>query len=265
VIHGKIERDGYTVEKARFASMPGHYVTGNLYRPTGRTNEDRPAVLSPHGHWANGRFYEASDKEVEKQIQSGAEKTREGAKYPLQARCANLARLGFVVFHYDMVGYADSTAIPHREGFKDAAAELRLQSFMGLQAWNSIRALDFLESLPGVDRKRIGVTGASGGGTQTFILCAIDDRPAAAFPAVMVSTAMQGGCVCENCSHLRVGTGNIEIAGLFAPKPLAMSAAKDWTEELMTKGYPELKRLYALLGAEDKVAARAWLEFGHNY
>jgi dienelactone hydrolase len=265
VIHGKIERDGYTVEKARFASMPGHAVTGNLYRPTGDASGDRPAVLSPHGHWANGRFYEASDKEVEKQIQSGAEKTREGAKYPLQARCANLAKLGFVVFHYDMVGYADSTAIPHREGFKDAAAELRLQSFMGLQAWNSIRALDFLESLPGVDRKRIGVTGASGGGTQTFILCAIDDRPAAAFPAVMVSTAMQGGCVCENCSHLRVGTGNIEIAGLFAPKPLAMSAAKDWTAEIMTKGYPELKRLYTLLGAEDQVAARAWLEFGHNY
>src|SRR5213593_1157340 len=132
-----------------------------------------------------------------------------GARYPLQARCVHLARMGCVVFHYVMVGVADSTKIAHRTGFTDAEAELRLQSFMGLQTWNSIRALDFLTSLPDVDAKRIGVNGASGGGTQTFILCAIDDRPAAAFPAVMVSTAMQGGCVCENCSYLRQDTGNI--------------------------------------------------------
>ena len=135
--------------------------------------------------------------------------------------------MGCVVFHYDMVGYADSKQIAHRAGFTDAEAELRLQSFMGLQTCNSIRALDFLVSLPDVDPKRIGVTGASGGGTQTFILCAIDDRPAAAFPAVMVSTGMQGGCICENCSYLRVGTGNIELAGLFAPKPLGMTGADD--------------------------------------
>src|SRR4029077_1929707 len=116
------------------------------------------------------------------------------------------------------------------EGFTDTAAELWQQSFMGLQTFNSVRALDFLTSLPDVDPARIGVTGASGGGTQTFVLCAIDDRPAAAFPAVMVSTAMQGGCICETCSYLRVGTGNIELAGLFAPKPLGMSAADDWTK-----------------------------------
>jgi pimeloyl-ACP methyl ester carboxylesterase len=85
------------------------------------------------------------------------------------------------------------------------------------------------------------------------------------FPAVMVSTGMQGGCVCENCSLLRVNTGNIEIAGLFAPKPMACSAANDWTKEMMTKGYPELQQLYELYGAKDKVAVRAWLEYGHQY
>jgi len=267
VIHGRIERDGYTVEKVFFASMPGHYVSGNLYRPIVESDKPRklPAVLSPHGHWANGRFYEATDAEAKKQISSKAEETMEGAKFPLQARCAMLARMGFVVFHHDMVGNADSRAIPHREGFKDVQAELRGQNFFGLQTWNSIRALDFLESLPDVDPKRIGVTGASGGGTQTFVLCAIDDRPAAAFPAVMVSTAMQGGCVCENCSGFRTGTGNIELAAMFAPKPLAMSGADDWTKDILTKGYPELKELYSLLGAEDKVAAKAWLQFPHNY
>ncbi len=264
VIHGKIDRDEYTIEKVFFASYPGHYVSGNLYRPKGKAGK-LPGVLCPHGHWANGRFFEADDKTVASQIKQGAEKTPEGAKYPLQARCAQLARLGCVVFHYDMVGYADSTAITHRTGFTDTGAELRLQSFMGLQTWNSIRALDFLQSLPEVDAKRIGVTGASGGGTQTFILCAVDDRPTVAFPAVMVSTAMQGGCVCENCSHLRVGTGNIEIAGLFAPKPLAMSGANDWTIDIERKGLPELKELYKLYGAEDRVLARCFPQFQHNY
>jgi dienelactone hydrolase len=264
VIHGKIDREEYTIEKVFFASYPGHYVSGNLYRPKGKTGK-LPGVLCPHGHWANGRFFEADDKAVAAQIKQGAEKTPEGAKYPLQARCAQLARMGCVVFHYDMIGYADSTAIEHRKGFTDADAELRLQSFLGLQTWNSIRALDFLLSLPDVDSHRIGVTGASGGGTQTFLLCAIDDRPTVAFPAVMVSTAMQGGCVCENCSLLRVGTGNVEFAGLFAPKPLAMTGADDWTIDIKRKGLPELKALYKLYGAEDRVLARCFPQFKHNY
>ena len=263
VIHGKVERDGYTVEKVFFASLPGHYVSGNLYRPTGKAGARLPGILSPHGHWENGRFYEAKD--ADSQMKQGAEETREGALYPLQARCAQLARMGCVVFHYDMVGTADSQAIVHRQGFTDPEAELRLQNFMGLQTFNSIRALDFLLSLPDVDPARIGVTGASGGGTQTFILCGIDDRPAAAFPAVMVSTAMQGGCVCENASFLRVGTGNIELAGLFAPKPLGMSGADDWTVDIETKGLPELRVLYKLLGADGNVMAKAHKEFKHNY
>jgi dienelactone hydrolase len=265
VVHGKTERDGYTIEKVYFASTPGHYVCGNLYRPAKPDAAKLPGVLFAHGHWANGRFHDAGEKAAEASVKSGGEADRDRGRFFMQAIPVTLARLGFVVFQYDMVGYADSTAIPHREGFKDAAAELRLQSFMGLQTWNSVRALDFLAGLPDVDPKRLGMTGASGGGTQTFIMGAIDDRLAAAFPAVMVSTAMQGGCVCENCSLLRVDTGNIELAALFAPKPLAMSAANDWTKELITKGYPELRELYRLYGAEDKVQAKAWLEYPHNY
>ncbi len=265
VIHGKIERDGYTVEKVFFASLPGHYVSGNLYRPTGAVKGKRPAILNPHGHWANGRLFEANAKEIERQMKGGGEKTENGAKYPLQARCAQLARMGCVVFHFDMVGYADSATIPHRQGFLDADAELRLQSFMGLQTWNCVRALDFLSDLPDVDPARIGVTGASGGGTQTFILAAVDDRPAVAVPAVMVGTAMQGGCICENCSYLRVGLGNVEIAGCFAPKPLALIGANDWTVDIEKKGYPELKALFKLYGVEENVFAKCFPEYGHNY
>jgi dienelactone hydrolase len=263
VIHGKIDRDDYTVEKVFFASLPGHYVSGNLYRPKGKTGK-LPAVLCPHGHWNKGRLFDAGEAAAKREIASKAEETMAGARYPLQARCAQLARMGCVVFFYDMVGYADSKRLGH-VALNGADAELHLQTLMGLQTWNSVRALDFLLSLPEVDAKRIGVTGASGGGTQTFILCGIDDRPAAAFPAVMVSTKMQGGCVCENCSYLRLGTGNVELAGLFAPKPLAMSGANDWTLEIESKGLPELKKLYKLYDAEDKVHAKCYPKFGHNY
>ncbi|MFX9185094.1 hypothetical protein ABTN69_20265, partial [Acinetobacter baumannii] len=76
-----------------------------------------------------------------------------------------------------------------------------------------------------------------------------------AVPVVIVSTAMQGGCICENCSYLRVCTGNIELAGLFAPKPMLMIGANDWTVDIETKGYPELRALYGLYGAEEKVLA----------
>ncbi len=269
-IHGKIERDGYTIEKVYFASTPGHYVSGNLYRPAsgGKSPESdakRPGVLFAHGHWSGGRFHDDGEAAAKKSVDTKSEPDMDRGRFFMQALPVTLAKLGFVVFQYDMLGYADSTAIVHREGFKDTDAELRLQSQMGLQTWNSLRALDFLAGLPDVDPKKLGMTGASGGGTQTFMTAAIDDRLASAFPAVMVSTGMQGGCVCENCSLLRVNTGNVEIAGLFAPKPQGMSAANDWTKEMMTKGLPELQQLYGLYDAKDKVAVKAWLEYGHQY
>ena len=272
VIHGPIDREHYTIKKVYFASRPGHYVTGNLYQPK-NARGPRPGILFAHGHWDKGRFNEQTPNEIKAALASKAERTETSAKYIMQAACATLARRGYVVFQYDMVGYADSTAIghvarsgvPHPNGFADVQGELRLQSLMGLQTWNSVRALDFLENLPGVDPKRLGMTGGSGGGTQTFILAAIDDRIAAAVPAVMVSTGMQGGCVCENCSLLRVGTGNVEFAALLAPRPMALTAANDWTKEIMTKGYPELQKIYELYGKKQNVSAKAWLEYGHNY
>ncbi len=281
VVHGKLDRDTYTIERVYFESYPGHFVTGNLYRPKGKEGK-LPAVLCPHGHWANGRFYDAGVDQARKEIVAGAERFENGGRSPLQARCVQLARMGCVVFHYDMIGRADSQQLsedlahgfskqrsefdtPQNWGFYSTQAELRLQSIMGLHTYNSIRALDWLSELPDVDPTRIGVTGASGGGTQTFMLAAIDERPAAAFPAVMVSTAMQGGCTCENCSLLRVGTGNIEFAALTAPRPLGLTGADDWTRELETKGLPELRQHYAMLGVPDRIVAKVMPQFGHNY
>ena len=281
VIYGRIDRGDYTVEKAYFESAPGFFVTGNLYRPKGK-NGKVPGVLCPHGHWNNGRFMDAGLDDVRRDIVQGAERFEEGGRSPLQARCVTLARMGCVVFHYDMIGYADSVQIPQSlaHGFSkqrpemnspenwglfSPQAEEHLQSVMGLQTWDSIRALDFLLSLPDVDPERIAVTGASGGGTQTFILSAIDPRVKVAFPAVMVSTAMQGGCTCENACDLRIDTGNVEFAALFAPKPLGMTCANDWTVEMSTKGFPQLKELFTLLGAPDNVMLKRAEQFGHNY
>ncbi|MCA9082167.1 MAG: acetylxylan esterase, partial [Planctomycetaceae bacterium] len=174
-------------------------------------------------------------------------------------------RMGCVVFHYDMVGYADQPGVPHRTDFNDLAAAQWLHSKMGLQTWNSLRALDFIANLPDVDPDRIAVTGASGGGTQTFILCALDPRPAVAFPAVMVGTAMQGGCNCENAHYLRVGLNNVAFAAAFAPRPQAMSGADDWTIDIETKGLPELRQVYSMYGAADMVQAKCYPQFGHNY
>ncbi|MBI3823016.1 MAG: acetylxylan esterase [Planctomycetes bacterium] len=261
VVHGKIERDGYTIEKVFFVSHPGHYVTGNLYRPTGHKGK-RPAVLYAHGHWSDARLSTANSWANDKK--TGAEATEESSKYFHQAGCAMLARLGCVVFHYDMVGNSDSKQIPHREGFKDVEAQLRLQTFMNLQTWNSVRIVDFLHTLPEVDTTRIGITGASGGGTQSFLLAAVDERVAASFPAVMVSASMQGGCICENTAYLRTGTTNIELTALIAPRPVGMTGANDWTKEIETKGLPELKTIYKMYGVEDNVMAK-YLSFPHNY
>lgn len=280
VIHGKVEREGFTVEKVYFESVPGFFVTGLLFRPEGPTDQKRPAVLCPHGH--GGRLQDHGADGVLKQIAMGAERFEESGRMPKVARAVTLARLGCVTFLYDMIGYADNRQLSQQlaHGFKkqrpdmegkeswglfSTQAEMRLQSVFGLHTWNSIRALDFLESLPDVDPKRIGVTGGSGGGTQTIILGAIDPRPIVAFPNGMVSTSMQGGCTCENTALLRIRTGNVELAGLFAPRPQGMTAANDWTKEMMTKGYPDLQHLYQLYGKKDHVLCEPQTHFPHNY
>jgi cephalosporin-C deacetylase-like acetyl esterase len=276
VIHGRIERDDYTIDKVYFESLPGHYVCGSLYLPK-KIEGKIPAVINPHGHWPNGRFMVANDASIKKDIAAGAERFENAARSPLQARCVQLARMGCAAFFYDMLGYADSVQfsdasgkVEHRHGPKDkgfvsAEAEHQLVGYFPLQTWNSVRVLDFITSLPYIDASRIGCTGASGGGTQTMIIGGIDERVAASFPCVMVSTAMQGGCTCENTNHLRIGAGNIDFAALTAPRPVGMTAADDWTKELETKGFPDLKNLYTMLGIPDRVEAHFDIHFPHNY
>ena len=281
VIHGKMDRGEYTVEKVYFESAPGFFVTGNLYKPAKLTGK-APAVLFAHGHWKDARLSEAGDAELLNEIATGQERFEQGGRSRFQSMCVQLARMGCIVWQWDMLSDSDSKQfsdqLVHRFakqrpemnttenwGLYSPQAESHLQSIMGLQTLNAVRSLDFVLSLPEVDSERIAVTGASGGGTQTFILSGIDPRVKLSFPAVMVSTAMQGGCTCENASLLRVNTGNIEFAGLFAPKPLGMTTANDWTKEMATKGFPELKDLYKFLGAPNNVMLHRGEHFPHNY
>ncbi len=281
VIHGRIEREDYTIEKVYFESAPGFFVTGNLYRP--RAPKGRvPVVLFAHGHWKDARLSFETDAKLRVEIASGQERFEQGGRSRFQSLCVQLARMGCVVWQWDMLSDSDSIQFsadvihlfkhqrpemnaPTSWGLFSPQAEARLQSVMGLQTWNAIRSLDFVLTLPEVDPARVAITGASGGGTQTMLLSAIDPRVALSFPAVMVSTAMQGGCTCENASLLRVGTGNVEFAALFAPKPQGMTTANDWTIEMAKKGFPELRQLYGLLGAPDAVMLHRGEHFPHNY
>ena len=244
-VFGRVEREGYSIEKVYFETYPGFYLAGNLYRPLGQGKGPFPGVLNPHGHWGKGRL---ADEEL-------------GS---IAARCINFARQGMVAFSYDMAGYNDTRQVDHK--FASAPANLLWNiSLMGLQTWNSIRALDFLEALPDVDRKRLACTGESGGGTQTFMLGAIDDRLAAQGPIVMVSHSMQGGCLCENAPGLRVDYSNMEFAAAAAPRPQVIVAATgDWTKKTMEVEGPSIASVYALLGKTNRFHY-AIFDFPHNY
>ncbi|WP_414663354.1 dienelactone hydrolase family protein [Horticoccus sp. 23ND18S-11] len=281
VSHGRIDRPDYSVEKVYFESAPGFFVTGNLYRPKNITGKV-PGVLFAHGHWKDARLSEETEAKLRQEIATGQERFEQGGRSRFQSMCVQLARMGCVVWQWDMLSDSDSLqfteAVVHRFakqrpemntttawGLYSPQAEANLQSIMGLQTWNAVRSLDFLLSLPEVDPDRTAITGASGGGTQTMLLAAIDPRVQLSFPAVMVSTAMQGGCTCENASLLRVNTGNVEFAALFAPKPQGMTTANDWTKEMATKGFPELKQHYTALGAPNAVMLHRGEHFPHNY
>jgi len=249
-IFGKVDRGDHTVEKVYFESYPGFYVTGNLYRPKNATNQQKkfPAVLCPHGHWAYGRLENTA-------LNSGP------------SRAISFARQGYVAFSYDMVGYVDNAAISHKFADHNVTGVEALWgvNLLGLQLWNSIRSIDFLLTLPEVDPERIACTGESGGGTQTFLVSAIDDRIKVAAPVNMVSFIMQGGSLCENAPNLRIDANNVEIAALMAPRPMVLvSATGDWTKNMLTSEYPAVRNIYRMLGAEDKVTA-IQINAPHNY
>ncbi len=223
VLHHRREMDGYVVENIAIESFPGFWITGNLYTPL-KPEEKNPAVLCPHGHAANKRL--TAD---------------------VQIRSAALARMGAIVFAYDMVGYGESQQVNHR-----------MPIALVLQTYNSRRILEYLLSRSDVDPERIGMTGGSGGGTQTFMLTALDKRITVSAPVVQVSAHFFGGCICESGMPVHKSenhqTNNVEIAALCAPRPLLLvSNGGDWTRNTPRIEFPYIRQVYALYDAENRV------------
>ncbi|HEX2847179.1 MAG TPA: DUF4974 domain-containing protein [Chitinophagaceae bacterium] len=250
VLRQKKVFDGYTTENIAFESIPGYYVTGTLYRPVAKGNY--AVILSPHGHFYNEQ-------------QPTLPKDSSRYRADMQYRCASLAKMGALVLSYDMYAWGESALMTgggsyHETGFASA-----------IQTWNSIRALDFMLSLPGADSKRVGVSGASGGGTQTFLLAALDDRVKVSAPVVMVGASFFGGCPCESGLPIHGecngrSTNNTEIAAIIAPKPLlVVSDGDDWTKYVQGTDYPYLQKIYGFYGKQSNVESVYLPDERHDY
>jgi len=225
IIHSTREMDGYIVENIAIESFPGFFITGNLYRPLSKESfQKSPGILSVHGHGTDPRFGES-----------------------VQTRSAAFARMGAVVFAYDMIGYGDSKQVEHK-----------IPAALTIQTYNSQRVIDYLQSRPDVDPEKIAVTGESGGGTQTIMLTALDSRIKVSVPVVMVSAYFFGGCVCESGMPVHKSahhqTNNVEIAALAVPRPmLLVSDGGDWTKNTPRIEMPYIQKVYAQYDAESKV------------
>jgi uncharacterized protein len=249
VLHDKkiFTASGITVENVYFESFPGFFVTGNVYRPINVTG--KPAgILRVHGHGYAPRF--ADD---------------------FQRHCAAMSSMGAIVFGYDMVGKSESNQVPHC--FPDAV--------IALQTWNSMRAVDFLLSL-GADSSRIGITGESGGGTQSYLAAALDPRIALSMPGVIVGGTSagiwMGGCNCEATGMgihqdtdskneiVDYQTNSVDMAAMTAPRfQLILSDKNDpLAPDAPTTTMPYLKTIYKYYGA-DADLENFQDTTGHNY
>jgi dienelactone hydrolase len=241
----KRKMDGYTVENVAIETIPGVYLCGSLYRPA-KGKGPFPAVLCTHGHVGNTDLNQYGRYRPDHQY-----------------RCAMLAKMGAVVFSYEMFAWGESQLQVENEVHRTGLA-------MTMQTLNSMRVIDFLTSLPYVDPKRIGVTGESGGGTQTFLLTALDDRVTVSVPVVMVSSYFYGGCPCESglpihsCSD--TGTNNAEIAAMASPRPmLVISDGDDWTQHVPEIEFPYIQKVYDLYGKKENAENVHLAAEGHDY
>ncbi len=229
----------YSVQNIAIETLPGLYACGSLYRPL-KSKGEIPVVLNPDGHFAKGRY-------------------REDCQY----RCAALAQMGAMAFSYDLLGW-DGESLLQIES-KDHRRSL-VQS---IQALNAIRILDYLLSLKDADASRVAITGASGGGSQTMLMTAIDDRIKLSVPVAMMSSYHSGGCPCESGMGIHLcggGTNNVEIAAMAAPRPmLVVSDGKDWTQNVPQNELPFVQRIYGFYNAGDKISNVHLASEGHDY
>lgn len=238
ILTKKRKMNGYTVQNIALEVLKGVYVCGSIYQPS-KIKGKIPVILCPNGHFGDGRY----NKDV-------------------QIRCASLARMGAVTVSYDLFGWGESALQFDSKNHRTSLANT-------MQALNSISILDYLLSLSYTDPDKVGITGGSGGGSHSILMSAIDDRIDVSVPTVMMSAIHYGGCPCEsgNPIHLCEGvTNNVELAGLFAPKPqLIISDGGDWTANVPELEFPFLNRIYSFYGDDAIVKNVHFYKEGHDY
>jgi len=260
-ITGILKRDGYRIEKLIYESRPGFLVTANLYVPSD-TDAPLPAVVGTCGHSANGKAYES-----------------------YQAFAQGLARLGYVCLLYDPIGqgerlqYVDDDLKSFvRSGVMEHLTAGNQQFLVGefigaWRAWDGIRALDYLLTRKEVDRRRVGVTGNSGGGTMTTWLAGLDSRWTMAAPSCFVTTFLRNmenelPADTEQCPPraLALGLDHYDFLAALAPKPVRILAKeRDYFDVRGSEeALGQLKFLYGLLDAEEH-ASLATGPTGHGF
>jgi len=243
IITGKIEHDEFIVEKIHFQSRPGLYVTANLYIPKG-LEKPAPAILYVCGHG-----------QVKKDGISYGNKVR------YQHHAAWFARHGYVCLTMDTLQLGEIEGIHHgTHRYNMWWWNSRGYTPAGVEAWNCIRALDYLETREEVDKDRISVTGRSGGGAYSWWIAAIDDRIKAAVPVAGITDLQNhvvDGCVEGHCDCMFIlNTYRWDyplVAALVAPRPLLISNTdKDRIFPLdgVLRLHEKVRNIYRLYDAE---------------
>lgn len=244
---GTLDRNGYRVEKVVFQSMPGLYVTGNLYLPP-KVEKRLPTVLYVCGHSPSPW----------------------GAKIDYQHHGIWLARNGYVALLIDTVEFGELSGIHHGTHDLEMLHWFSLgYTPAGPEVWNAIRAIDYLETRPEVDAKRIAVTGISGGGAISWFTAAADERIQVAAPVAATWTVdqqVQGDLLHENCDCIyfpNTYQADLPLAGaLIAPRPLRIiSAQKDtmFPPSGYHAVYERVRRIFELYNAPEKIS-----EYDHD-
>ncbi len=251
VITGTLEHEDFIVEKIHFQASPGLYVTGNLYIPK-KLEKPAPTILYVCGHSA---IYASGHRGVE---EGGISY---GNKAVYQHHPCWFAQNGYVCFIIDTLQLGEIEGIHHGTyKYNMWWWNSRGYSSAGVEAWFSIRALDYLETRKEVDSERFGVTGISGGGVDSWWIAALDERIKAAVPVAGIDnlqTQVVEGCVegqCDCIYHVNTYLWDYpQVAALVAPRALLISNSdKDtiFPMDGVVQIYKKAQKIYELYGAE---------------
>lgn len=230
---------GYSVQNIAIESLPGVYVCGSIYRPL-KAKGKLPVILNPDGHFSRGRY-----------------------RADCQYRCAMQAKMGAIAVSYDLFGWEGESIL------QIDPKDHRRSLVQSIQVLNTLRILDFMLELKEADASRVAITGASGGGSQTMLMTAIDERIKLSVPVAMLSSFHSGGCPCESGMGIHLcggGTNNVEIASMAAPRPqLVISDGMDWTKFVPQNEFPFLQTIYGFYGKPSLVINVHLETEGHDY